>query len=201
MYPPPGPPPYALPPSGSGKRIGWIVGGLLLIAAIVGVLWMTGVIFGVGPKESVERAHDAYDKRDLATFDKYFDSESVLRDMLDQMPPGRSANDEVTQVRAHLPEIANALKRAMFDLPPPEQTPEVHKLTDGPSEALKRAMKKTAYKGIASESRTGSDAMVGVKWGDATSQSPETVTLDFKLQKSGNHWKVVAIPNLTKVTK
>src|SRR5260370_764222 len=67
--------------------------------------------------------------------------------------------------------------------------------------ALKRAMKKTAYKGIASESRTGPDAMVGVKWGDATSQSPETVTLDFKLQKSGNHWKVVAIPNLTKVTK
>src|SRR5260370_12426902 len=198
-YPPAGPP--ALTGGGSGKRIAWILGGVLLIAVIVGVLGMTGVIFGVGPKESVERAHDAYDKRDLATFDKYFDSESVLRDMLDQMPPGRSANDEVTQVRAHLPEIANALKRAMFDLPPPDQTPEVHKLTDGPSDALKRAMKKTAYKGIASESRTGPDAMVGVKWGDATSQSPAPETLDVKLRKSGNHWKVVAIPNLTKVTK
>ena len=202
MYPPAPPPPvYAQPRSGSGKRIVWIVASLLLIAAVIGVLWMTGVIFGIGPKESVERAHEAYDHHDLAAFDKYFDSESVLGDFLDQISTVSTPNEETKQVRAHLPEVADAMKRAMFGLPPPVQTPEVHKLTDKPSEGLKEAMTKTAYKGIASESRSGSDAIVGVTWGDATGHSTKTVVFDFKLRRSGNHWKVVAISNLIKVLK
>ena len=198
MYPPPGPP--AVPPrSGSGKRIAWIVGGVMLIAAVVGVLWMTGVIFGLGPKESVEQAHLAYDRHDVAAFDKYFDSESVLGDFLDQLAAVRTPNEEMKQVRAHLPEVANAMKLAMLGLPPPVQTPEIHKLTDRPSAGLKEAMAKAAYKGITSESRTGSEATVGVKWGDATGRKTETTVVDFKLRRSGTHWKVVAIPGLAKL--
>lgn len=212
-YQQPGPPyqqgPYYQPPGspapprggGSGKRIALILGGVLVIAAIVVALWMTGVIFAVGPKESVERAHQAFEKKDLATFDKYFDSEAVLRNLLDQFEALEPANDEQKQVRAHLPEVANVMKRALFGLPPPDETPEMHKLADRPGQQLKEAMSKTVFKGATSESRSGSDATVGTSWGDASGRSTETITLEFKLQKAGNHWKVVAIPNLSKVVK
>jgi hypothetical protein len=202
MYPPAPPPPvYAQPRSGSGKRIAWIVGGVLLIAAVVLVLWMTGVIFGLGPRESVEQLRLAYEKGDLPEFDKYFDTERVLGDFIDQISVGRTPDEETKQVRSHLPEVADAMKRAMLGLPPPVETPEVHKLADKPSEGLTEMRRKTAYKGVASESRNGSDAIVGVIWGDATGNSTKTLVFDFKMRRSGNHWKVVAIPNLIKALK
>jgi hypothetical protein len=202
MYPPGPPPPmYQQPRGGSGKRIVWIIGGVLLIAAIVGVLWMTGVIFGIGPKESVERFRVAYEKGDLPEFDKYFDSESVLSDFLDQAAAVRAPDEETKQVRAHLPEVADAMKRALLGLPVPAQSPEVEKLTKDACESMRETRKRIAYKSIASESRTGADAIVGVIWGDASGQSTKTVTLDFKMRRSGSHWKAVAIQNLAKAVK
>jgi hypothetical protein len=93
------------------------------------------------------------------------------------------------------------MKRALLGLPVPAQSPEVEKLTKDACESMRETRKRMAYKGIASESRTGSDAIVGVIWGDASGRSAETLTIDFKLRRSGNHWKVVAIPNLAKLRK
>src|SRR5260370_42633302 len=121
--------------------------------------------------------------------------------MLDQATMGRPPNEEIKQVRAHLAEVADAMKRALLGLPPPVQTPEVQKLTDKPCQELRQAMTRTVYKGTPSESRNGSDAIVATLWRDATGRGTETLTLDFKLKRAGNHWKVVAIPNLTKVMK
>jgi hypothetical protein len=202
MYSPGPPPPvYAQPRGGSGKRIVWILAGVLSIAAIVGVLWMTGVIFSIGPRESVERFRVAYEKGDLPEFDRYFDSESVLSDFLDQAAAARAPDEETKQVRAHLPEVADAMKRALLGLPVPAQSPEVEKLTKDACESMRETRKRIVYKGIASESRTGSDAIVGVIWGDASGRSTQTTTIEFKLRRSGNHWKAVAMPNLAKLRK
>ena len=149
-------------------------------------------LLGASPTQSVDRAAAAFEKQDLSGFDTYVDSEAVVRDLLDQSEKVKGPTDETKQVRAHIPEVADAMKRALLGLPPPpNESPEVQKLAPTGDFAKIRTLIK--YKGAASETGSGSDTLVTTNWTDPTGL--KTQPLVFKMNRSWNHWKIVGFTN------
>jgi hypothetical protein len=153
-----------------------------------------------GPKEAVEQARAAYQKKDAVLFDKYVDLESVCGDVFDQMA-AEGAIDQPTlvQVKANLPKIAEVVKSIFFGTPT-DAPPELVQSMTASSQQLRTALEKVSYQGVDSVASEGpSDAIVKVKLADATNGSAKTEIMEVKVKNAGANWKVVAVPNLNKM--
>jgi len=155
-----------------------------------------------GPKEAVEQARAAYQKKDAVLFDKYVDLESLVSDFYDQLA-AENVIDQPTlaQVKANMTKITEIVKSIIFGTPTdaPPETVETIKGALGP---LRAALEKVSYQGIESVTNQGpSEAIVKVKLADASGSVAKTEIMDVKVKDAGANWKVVAVPNLTKMGK
>jgi hypothetical protein len=202
LYPPPTAAPGHAAPKKRSKAPLAILGVVLL--AIVGFgVWAYVTHhwpFGSGPKDAVEKAHTAYQKKDAATFDKYVDLQSLLSDFFDQTAAeGGMDPKTLSQVKFALPQITEIFKNIFFGTPTTAPAEMVQSMTPG-AEMMRTGFQKLSYQGIDGEPQiTGKDAIVKVKILDSSETPAKTKTLELKLFDNGTNWRVVAALNLKKL--
>jgi hypothetical protein len=202
MYPPsPAPSGYVAPKRSKAPLA--ILGVVVFLAAAAGVLFATHVIrwpFGSGPRDTVEKAHTAYQNKDTATFDKYVDLQSLLSDFFDQTAAeGGMDPKTLAQVKFALPQITEIFKHIFFGTPTTAPAEMVQSMTPG-AEMMRTGLQKLSYQGVDGDPQiTGKDAIVKVKILDSSETPAKTKTLELKLIDNGTNWRVVAALNLKKL--
>jgi dsDNA-binding SOS-regulon protein len=200
MYPPPpaAPPGYAAPRKRSKAPLALL--GVVLLGAVGFGVWAYVTHhwpFASSPKDAVERAHAAYQKKDAATFDKYVDLQSVLSDFFDQTAAGGAMDQKtLAQVKFAMPQITEIFKNIFFGTPTTAPAEMVQSMTPG-AELMRTGLQKLSYQGVDGEPQiTGKDAIVKVKILDSSETPAKTKTLELKLFDNGTNWRVVAALNL-----
>lgn len=201
MYPPPVSSGYA-PPKRRSKAPWIIVGVVVLLAATAGVLFATHVIrwpFGSGPKDAVEQAREAYNKKDAVKFEKYVDLKSLISDVFDQTAADNGMDQPtLAQVKFAMPQIVDVIKNVLFGTPTTAPAELVQPMTAG-AEQIRTGLQKLTYQGIDGDPQiTGKEAIVRVKLTDISQGAAQPRILELKLKDNGTNWQVVAALNLKK---
>jgi hypothetical protein len=196
------------------RNITWIAGAAA--ATIIAAVALSGpsLFSGPSPEDSLVKAGTAFAHQDAQAFDNYVDVQSVLGDWTDQAASSWLANNNstvggtliangiVTGFKSLiLPKFVASAEREILSNHIPDQ-PQASSsdnatnymtlfLTNGVHALI---VSQLSYQGIASQSRSGSDAVLDVRVRSPLSNSPLLVRVDMR--RSGDHWRIVSIPNV-----
>ena len=194
--------------SRTARSIKWIA------AAIATVVVAAYLLSGPSPKDSLEKAGDAFLHQDAQAFDNYVDVQSVLSDWTDQA--GQSwlasnsgnvadslvANGLIVGFKTLIvPKLASSVEQDIFSNRLPDQ-PQSNNSSDATnymtaflSNSIRRIIAaKISYQGVASQTNSGSDAVLDVRVGSPLSNNPSVVRVNMR--RAGDHWRIVSIPNI-----
>jgi hypothetical protein len=209
--------PVAMPPaqlnppqrrSHTARNIKWIA------AAIVAAIIVAILMSGPSPQDSLEKAGAAFAHQDAQAFDNYVDVRSVLGDWTDQAASSWLANNTSNAADALItnglvvgfkslivPTLASSVEQEIFSNRMPDQ-PQSNNSSDATnymtaflSNSIRSLIAaKISYQGIASQTSSGSDAFLDVRVGSPLSNDPLVVRVNMR--RTGDHWQIVAIPNI-----
>ncbi len=208
--------PIATSPMARKSHTGlWIA--IVIVAAIVVVFAIViglETIAGPKPEDAVDGARTAYLQHDQANFDKYVDVTSVLSDGTDQgvnewlreNNTGALGTVVVQTIAAavkssYLPSIAQNVDQwvvsgTLTDQPQSADSNATNAwVANFVSSGLRTlAASNLTYQGVASRSVSDTSADLNLNMG--TSLSSQPVSVKLRLQKEGDHWRIVAIEDL-----
>ena len=197
------------------RNITWIAAAAAAATIIAAVALSGPSLFsGPSPEDSLVKAGTAFARQDAQAFDNYVDVQSVLGDWTDQAASSWIANNN-SSVGGTL--IANGIVTGFKSLLLPRFVASVeqdflrNRMPDQPEASNSdnatnymmvfltngvRALiaSQISYQGIASQSRSGSDAVLDVRVRSPLSNGHLLVRVDMK--RSGDHWRIVSIPNV-----
>jgi hypothetical protein len=196
------------------RNVMWIAAAAA--ATIIAAVALSGpsLFSGPNPEDSLVKAGAAFAHRDAQAFDNYVDVQSVLGDWTDQAASSWLANNS-SSVGGSL--LANGIVTGFKTLILPKFVasvePEIlsNRMPDQPQVTSSgnatnymtifltnsvRALiaSQISYEGIASQSRSGSDAVLDVRLRSPLIKSPLLVRVGMR--RSGDHWRIVSIPNV-----
>lgn len=205
------PPTQSNPPQRRSHKLRntiWIAG------AIAAVIIAAFVMSGPNPADSLEEAGAAFAQQDSQAFDNYVDVQSVLGDWTDQAASTWLSNNNSTVGGTLIangiatgfkslvvPKLASSVEQEIFSNRTPDQ-PQSNSSSDATnyitaflSNSVRSLIAaKISYQGIASQTRSGSDAVLDVRVGSPLSNTPLLVRVNMR--RAGDHWRIVAIPNI-----
>jgi hypothetical protein len=205
------PSPQPAPPkrrSRAARSITWIAG------AIAAVIVAAYLMSGPSPGDSLERAGAAFVRQDEQAFDNYVDVQSILGDWTDQaasswlatnngnVADNLVANGLVIGFKSLIvPKLASSVEQEIFSNRTPAQTQPTNSsdatnyMTTFLSNSVRSLIAaKIVYQGIASQTNSGSDAVLDVRVRSPFSSNPLLVRVNMR--RAGDHWRIVAIPNV-----
>jgi hypothetical protein len=205
------PSPQPAPPkrrSRVARSIKWIAG------AIAAVIVAAYLLSGPSPGDSLEKAGNAFLHQDAQAFDNYVDVQSVLGDWTDQAGHSwlASNNSSVADTLVAnglimgfktlmVPKLASSVEQEIFSnhLRDQPQSNNANDATNYMTAFLSNSIRnlmlaKISYQGIASQTNSGSDAVLDVRVGSPLSSKPLLVRVNMR--RAGDHWRIVAIPNI-----
>lgn len=191
---------------------------LALVAVLIAaVIVVTIALAGPSPQTSLEKAGAALINRDAQAFDNYVDLQSILGDWTDQAASSWLSNNN----SAGNALVANGLVAGFKSLLLPQLSSSVeqeilnHQVsdqpqTDGADNTANNYMtgfisngihtlitSQLQYRGIAAQTKTDAEAMLDVRL--ATSLSSNPFIVQVRMQRVGDHWRIVAIPDVARL--
>jgi hypothetical protein len=191
---------------------------LLRNLAVVAVLIAAVIVVAIAlapprPQASLEKAGAALINQDVPSFDNYVDLQSILSDWTDQAASNWLSNNNsaggalvanslVAGFKSLLlPKFTSSVEQEILghQASPQQQTagadntsnPVAGFLSSGIRTLITSQLK---YQGIASQTKSGTDAVLGVRFAAALSSQPFIVQV--RMQRVGDHWRIVAIPDV-----
>ena len=196
------------------RNLTWIAAAAAatIIAAVA--LSGPGLFPGPSSEDLLVMAGTAFAHQDAQAFDNYVDVQSVLGDWTDQAASSWLANNSssvgdtliangiVTGFKSLiLPQFVASVEQDFLRNRVPDQPQASNSdnatnymtlfLTNGVRALIASQI---SYEGIASQSRSGSDAVLDVRVRSPLSNSPLLVRVDMR--RAGDHWRIVSIPNV-----
>lgn len=208
--------PVAMPmlaPPASGRRLWpWVLGLAVLAIAVFAV---AHVLLQPDPRDTVTQIRNAFEQRDVNSFEQYVNVHAVLDDGIDQMADSL-ASSTTSDSEAWAKAAAKVGARTMAEQLKPQMLPEMEdEVREFVSAGSWRAAGDPDQSGDSHllmyflHSALGSelvyeDCNVVSKWGDSAEvdvhvKSPlknEPLTVKLKMQMDNGHWRVVAISQL-----
>jgi hypothetical protein len=186
-------------------------------AAIAAVLVVAFLMSGPNPRDSLEKAGDAFVHQNAQAFDTYVDVQSVLGDWTDQAASNwlASNNSKVgdTLVANGLiigfkslvvPKLAASVQQDIFgnrllDQPQSNNSSDAtNYITAFLSNSIRSIIAaKIRYLGVASQTNSGPYAALDVRVESPLSSNPLLIRVNMR--RAGDHWRIVAIPNIAGV--
>jgi hypothetical protein len=200
------------------RRRSHVLRNLALVAVLIAaVIVLTIALAGPSPQTSLEKAGAALIDRDAQAFDNYVDLQSILGDWTDQAASSWLSNNN----SAGNALVANGLVAGFKSLLLPQLASSVeqeilnHQVSDQPqtngadntannymtsfiSNGIHTLItSQLQYRGIAAQTKTGAEAMLDVRL--ATSLSSNPFIVQVRMQRVGDHWRIVAIPDVARL--
>jgi hypothetical protein len=185
----------------------------LIVVAIAAVIAVAILFSGPSPQDSLEKAGAAFVHQDALAFDNYVDVQSILGDWTDQAASGWLANNQSsagdTLITNGLvlgfkslivPKLAVSVEQEILnnrtsDQPQANDSDATNYMTSFISSGINNLISsQLTYQGIASQVKSGSDAVLDVRVGSPVSSSP--LVVQVKMRRVGDHWRIVAIQNV-----
>ncbi len=186
----------------------------LIAVAIAAVIVAAILLSGPSPKDSLEKAGAAFAHQDAQAFDNYVDVQSVLDDWTDQAASRWLANNHSsagdTLIANGLvlgfkslivPKLASSVEQEILSNRTSEQPQSnnsdnaTNYMTNFLSTGVHSLIaSQLTYQGVASQTKSGSDAVLDVRVGSGLSSSPFIVRV--KMRRTGDHWRIIAIPDV-----
>lgn len=206
-------PTSVLAPPASGRRTWpWVLG--LAVLGIVG-LAVAHVLLQPDPRDAVTQIRNAFEQRDVNTFEHYVDVHQVLNDGIDQMADSLASSTTSgseawakTATRIGARAMAEQLKPQML----PEMEDEVREFVSAgswqaagdPDESGDSHLLMYFLHAALGSELVYEDCNVVSKWGDSAEvdvhvKSPlnnQPLTVKLKMQMDNGHWRVQAISQL-----
>jgi hypothetical protein len=187
---------------------------VLIAGVILAVIVAAVLLSGPTPKDSLERAGNAFARQDAQAFDNYVDMQSILGDWTDQAATSWLANNKGS---AGDTLIANGLVAGFKSLIVPKLATSVEQeilssaasdrgksneaanasdyMTDFLSSRIHDLLaSQLTYQGVASQTESGPDAVLDVRVGSPIKTS--ALMVQVKMRRVGDHWRIVAIPDV-----
>lgn len=186
------------------------------VFAAIAIIIVIAVVLNSGPKpeDSLDQARAAYLQHDQANFDKYVDVNNVLSDWTDQalnvwlkQQNAGAIETAAAQVvaaavkSAYLPQVSQTVDQLVVSgtLPDQSQSGDNDQTTAFLTGFLSSvvhtlASSQLTYEGVESKTVSGDNASLNIEVGSSVSDHPLTVRIN--MQRDGDHWRVVAIPDL-----
>jgi zinc-ribbon domain len=197
------------------RRRSHVLRNLALVAVLITAVIVVAIaLAGPSPQTSLEKAGAALINRDQQAFDNYVDVQSILGDWTDQAAGSWLSNNN----SAGNALVANGLVAGFKSLLLPKLASSVeqeilsHQVsdqpqTDGADNTANNYMtsflsngihtlitSQLQYRGIAAQTKAGAEAMLDVRF--ATSLSSNPFIVQVRMQRVGDHWRIVAIPDV-----
>lgn len=188
----------------------------IALIGVAGVLVVIAVILlsGPSPKDSLENAIAAYKQQDAQVFHNYVDVQSVLNDWVDQVANNFKSDDKligfiteagVAATKIYIHKIAPSVELEIINGHMSDQPQSndsnintnyiINNIMDYISNGIRVLVtSQLTYQGVVSRKKSGSNAVLDVQIGSSLSNSPFIVKV--KMRQIGDHWRVVAIPDL-----
>jgi len=186
----------------------------LSAVAIAAVIFAASLLSGPSPEDSLKKAREAFVHQDAQAFDNYVDVQSVLGDWTDQAASNWLTNNKssagdtliangliVGFKTLIVPKIASSVEQELLgnrtsDQPQSNDSDATTNymtsfLSNGTHSLLTSQL---TYQGVASQTKSGSDAVLDVRMASPLSNSPLIVRVRMRL--AGDHWRIVAIPDV-----
>lgn len=204
-------PPHPNPP----QRRSHIIRNMTLIGIAIAVVGIAIILLsGPSPEDSLEKAGAAYLQQDTQAFDNYVDVRSILEDWTDQAATSWLINNNSTAGQTlvanglaagfkafFVPQLARSVEQEILsgrlaDHPQTNNTDDTTGYIAGFVSNGVRSLVATQlkYQGIASQTKSGSDAVLDVQVGSPVSSS--SLIVKVKMQRAGDHWRIVAIQDV-----
>jgi hypothetical protein len=194
--------------SHTARNIKWIA------AAMAAAIIVAFLMSGPSPGDSLERAGAAFVHQDAQAFDNYVDVQSILGDWTDQATSSWLANNNNTVGSSLVanglivgfkslivPKLASSVEQQIFsnrllDRPQSDSSSDAtNYMTVFLSNSIRSLIAaKISYQGIATQTSSGSNAVLDVRVGSPLSGNPLLVRVNMR--RAGDHWRIVAIPNI-----
>jgi len=186
----------------------------LITAAIVGVIVIAILLAGPTPKDSLEKARSAFARQDTQAFDNYVDMQSILGDWTDQAAASWLANNKgsagdtliadgmVAGFKSLIvPKLATSVEQEILSsaAADPAKSSDATNASDYMTDFISSRIhdliaSQLTYQGVASQTETGTDAVLDVRVGSPIKTSAFIVQI--RMRRVGDHWKIVAIPDV-----
>jgi hypothetical protein len=193
------------------RNLTWIA------AAIAAAIIVAILLSGPSPEDSLEKAGTALLNQDAQTFDNYVDVQSVLGDWTDQAASSwlisNNSNAGDTLVvnglvagfkTLLLPKLAPSVKQEVLSQRISDQPQSADSdnatnyMTNFVSSGIHALItSQLRYQGIASQTKSGSDAVLDLQVGSPLSRNPLVVKV--RMQRVGDHWRIIAIPDVARL--
>ena len=196
------------------RNITWVAAAIAATIVAAVALLEPGLLSGPKPEDSLVEAGTAFGHQDALAFANYVDVESVLGDWTDQAASSWLANNNSNAADTLianglvvgfksliLPKFVSSVEQEILSNRMPDQPQASNSdnatnymtvfLTNGVRALI---VSQLSYQGIASQSRSGSDAVLDVRVRSPLSNDPLLVRVDMR--RSGDHWRIVSIPNV-----
>jgi hypothetical protein len=185
-----------------------------LVAVVVTVVIVIAIAMaGPSPQTSLEKAGTALINQDAPAFDNYVDLQSILSDWTDQAASSWLSNNNsggdalvanglvVGFKSLLLPKLASSVEQEILS----------HQVTDQPQtngadntanyltgflfNGIRTLItSQLQYKGVAAQTKSGTDAVLDARFVTGLSSSP--IIVRVRMQRMGDHWRIVAIPDV-----
>jgi hypothetical protein len=211
------PPPQSIPPQPRSHRLRnltLIAAGIAAVIIVVNLSSIPSLLSGPRPEDSLGKAGAAFAHQDAKAFDDYVDVQSVLGDWTDQAASSLIGNNNssigetliangvVTGFKSLvLPRLVSSVEQEVLSNRPPDETQPGNSsdassymtvfITNGIRALIASQL---TYQGIASQTRSGSDAALDVRMRSPFSSNPLIIRVNMR--RAGDHWRIVAIPNM-----
>ena len=186
----------------------------VLIAAVIVVAIL---VSGPSPQASLESAGTALINQDAPSFDNYVDVQSILGDWTDQAASSWLSNNNGNAGDALvanglvagfksllLPKISSSVEQEIInhqvsDQPQPDGADNATNYMTGFLSSSIRTLitSQLKYQGIAAQTKSGSNAVLDVRFGSPLSSTP--IIVQVRMQRAGDHWRIVAIPDVARL--
>ena len=196
------------------RRRPHVLRNLALVAVLITAVIVVAIaLAGPSPQTSLERAGTALINQDATSFDNYVDVQSILGDWTDQAASSWLSNNDSAGDTL----VANGLVAGFKSLLLPKLASSVeqeilsHKVSDQPrtdgadnipnhmidivSNGIRTLItSQLRYQGVAAQTKSGIDAVLDVRFATGLSSHPFIVPV--RMQRAGDHWRIVAIPGV-----
>jgi hypothetical protein len=205
-----------LPRQGSHVLRNLTVVAGLIAAVIVIAIAIALALAGPNPQTSLEKAGTALINQDVPSFDTYVDMQSILSDWTDQATNSLLSNNNsaggalvVNGLAAGfksllLPKLSSSLEQDILShrVSDQSQTEGADTTSSYITGFLANGIRtliesQLQYQGVASQTKSGTEAVLDVRFASGVVSHPFIVQV--KMQRVGDHWRIVAIPNLAGV--
>ena len=186
-----------------------------LVAVVVTVVIVIAIAMaGPSPQTSLENGGGtALINQDAPAFDNYVDLQSILSDWTDQAASSWLSNNNsggdalvanglvVGFKSLLLPKLASSVEQEILSHQVSDQ-PQTNG-TDNTANYLTGFLfngirtlitSQLQYKGVAAQTKSGTDAVLDVRFVTGLSSSP--IIVRVRMQRMGDHWRIVAIPDV-----